>query len=73
MGTLCNGRAGRNGVCPHCGGHGYDLRDEDWRPVPCPCCNGSGDDPHAGLLAGVFVCLLVTAATPAGVAEEVRQ
>jgi hypothetical protein len=28
--------------CPWCAGHGVDLRDSDWEPIPCPLCQGTG-------------------------------
>lgn len=32
-------------TCTWCAGHGFDLRDEDWEPVPCPQCAGVGTVP----------------------------
>jgi hypothetical protein len=32
-------------TCPHCAGHGFDLDDKDWSPVPCPVCHNAGTVP----------------------------
>jgi hypothetical protein len=32
-------------TCPHCAGHGFDLDDRDWSPVPCPVCHNAGTVP----------------------------
>ena len=32
-------------TCPHCAGHCYDLRDDNWEPFPCPVCRGVGQVP----------------------------